>query len=714
MADLVRGRLSLVGLVLVALLLALVVPLAGPAFAGHGTCEVDLIPEAHTAPVGTTQTITAVLRPAGTNVGNNDNLTPVCTADRAGGPVDISFEVITNDNTATYSPGTIDRADTPLQPDLGCTIAPNQDFCTVSYTRTAVTGADTIEGWAADEPATVDAVTRTWTAAPAPAATFLNVEPETDTNPVQTAHVLTATARDANGNPLANVNVDFEIIAGPNINLDNARADRECTTGQNGTCTVTYTDAAQNPAAPNNVDTICSWIDPDGDDSFNPFGSDATDGGDCDVEVVAETEDSSVPGTDTFGNDLTDVVQKTWAGATLTMTPVTDSASVGTCNPFTITLTEGNNPVAGATIDVEQIHALATNNTADDEPSVGFCVPTSGPNPSDVREQDGDLRENPDNRGTAGGETTQATDAQGQVTIGIVVSAQGSADGTGNVTVTAFREATDNDDPEASEPQDTSTKTWVLPEARTIDCEPETATAEVAGSAQVTCTVRDRFGDPLPGVGVTITTSGPGGISTTIATTDAAGQVTVTASSFQLGTQTITATLDSDLAGAEPGEVDACDRAANDPGGAPAGVCADDVTVTWVAPTTGSAVPQICLDTPGAFIGSDGDDTITGTDGNDVICARGGNDTVTGGLGNDLILGGPGDDVLRGGGGADTVKGGGGNDTIAGGGGSDTLKGGGGNDTITGGRGPDLINGGPGTDTCRGGRGRDRIRRCEH
>jgi len=216
----------------------------GPAFATHNTCELDLTPEGPASTtLGTTHTITASLRPAGTDPDTTS--TASCTT-RSGGPVDVLFEVSSNETTAAYSPTSIDRQSTVLQPDLGCTIPTNANSCTVSYTRTAATGTDTIVGWVADDDTVDDTVTKTWTA---PQAAFLDLSPETDSNPPQTAHVVTATVRDGVGNVVSGVNVDFEITSGPNTNLDTTRADRECVTGTDGTCTISYTDAATNPRA---------------------------------------------------------------------------------------------------------------------------------------------------------------------------------------------------------------------------------------------------------------------------------------------------------------------------------------------------------------------------------------------------------------------------------------------------------------------------------
>lgn len=77
--------------------------------------------------------------------------------------------------------------------------------------------------------------------------------------------------------------------------------------------------------------------------------------------------------------------------------------------------------------------------------------------------------------------------------------------------------------------------------------------------------------------------------------------------------------------------------------------------------------------TPGAIIGTYGDDVLTGTPGDDVIIGLGGNDTIDGGDGIDCIDGGAGDDSLAGGKGNDNLDGGAGNDTIDGGQGNDTC-----------------------------------------
>lgn len=865
-------------------LVALALPLSTTALATHGNCVLDVQPETDSNVLGQSHSLTATLRPAG--AATDGSSTATCTT-REGGKTDVSFEVIAS-GSPTYSPSGVGPSDAPPV-DLSCEIHPNDGSCNVSYSRLTVAGSDTIRAWFADatadtgetqgsnDPDATDVVSKTWTT-PAPVATFLNVTPESASNTPQSQHTVTATVRDQTGAPMSGVNVDVEIMSGPNQNLDGnaSDSDLECTTATGGTCAVTYTDAPANPAAPNNVDTICGWLDRDGDDAFTLGGTDANDGGDCDAEAGNETEDSSLSGTDTFGNDATDKVTKTWqvptaatrldcspetennaintahtitctatnssgaavpgvqvdaeatgtndpdaagvltnpdfscttasdgrcsfthpasasgtagtttyrawidadgsnttaeadateardsaagAGSTaepdatdvvaktwqgpskITVSPSSDSASVGTCNPFTITVTNTSNvAVSGAILDVEQRHARATDGTANNEPTVAFCAvdAADGPNPSGVDIGKGDLNENPDNRGTLGGETTVATDANGKVTIGISVTPGQGSDGTGTVSVSVFYETSDNDDPDSTEPDFTASKAWVTAEGRTIDCEPETATSDTGTLHTVTCTVRDRARELIAGESVTFTETGPGQFTTSsVQTTDFGGRVSVVVGSSEAGTQTITGTI-TDALTAEPG-IDECDRAAGDPAGSPAGVCSDSVLKTW---TKAPVIPPECAgvgigqsqDRPAGgkiIVGTLGPDTLVGTEQDDIICALDGDDLVSGLGGDDVILAGIGNDLAAAGEGRDDVRGGEGNDELRGSRGKDNLRGGAGNDLVRGGRhddilrggagddvlvgylGDDFLIGGPGIDRCRPGRGRDTVRSCE-
>jgi hypothetical protein len=137
--------------------------------------------------------------------------------------------------------------------------------------------------------------------------------------------------------------------------------------------------------------------------------------------------------------------------------------------------------------------------------------------------------------------------------------------------------------PEPDEPQDEILKTFSGP-PRIVDCEPEEASNRAGTTHTVTCTVTDRAGQPVPDVLVSFEETGPGrfatGSQTESDTTDANGEATadVTTTAEEEGDQTVTGSLPTTVG------VDECERAANDPVGAPAGVCTDDVTKSWIPP----------------------------------------------------------------------------------------------------------------------------------
>jgi hypothetical protein len=686
-----------------------------------------------------------------------------------------------------------DAGNTPATPDRTCTTQ-NSATCSITYSQNTNAGTDLICVWTnaapgmannntngtcggegltdaddqadqADAPAPanddVDVVQKVWRNPNAPAR--VDCGPETDTNPTGTAHTITCTVTNALGNVSANANVDVE-ATGPS-DPDGANTplvpDFTCTTNAQGACTFTHGPAGTTTPG---TTTYRAWLDADNSNATN------------EADTTEVRDEAATPG-QTAEPDDTDVVAKTWVGppAAITANPANDSASVGSCNAFTFTVADAaGSPVAGVRLDVEQRHVTANDNTANNEPVVSFCTPGSGANPSAVDENAGDLRpptEAPDNAGTAGGETTGTTNAAGQITVGVRVAPANGSNGTGNVAVLAFFETTENDDRDNNEPQATATKTWIVPEGRTIDCEPETATNRTGVTQTVVCIVRDRFGEPVPNEGVTFTESGPGDITgATTATTDAGGRVEVTVTSLQPGAQTVTGTITDDVTGNEPTEFDECDRSANDPAGAAGGICSDSITLTWTQATPFSVTltPEEAWNAPGTshtylvtvrdqagnpvagmaltwtstgaggFSSSEtatnasgqaeavvtsnarGDQTITVST---ATCATGGTCTdsavkhwgpdfctVYGTEGADRLVGTAGDDVICAFNGDDVVSGGGGNDLILGHGGDDTITGGGGRDTIQAGGGRDFVKGADGSDFVRGGGGADVLR----
>jgi hypothetical protein len=644
---------------------------------------------------------------------------------------------------------------TPSSPDRTCNTqqqANNQQTntttCSIEYTQTITTGRDLVCVWIGSAPTmsgdntagtcngegrvqeddapneadpsdrsndNVDVVEKNWVQAPNPTtATRLDCSPEQDTNPTRSSHTITCTATNNQGGRVGGAGVDAEATGANDPDNSDTRTtpDFSCTTAsqdnpnttstdERGTCSFTHGSEGRGTTNSAGTTTYRAWVDVDGSNST------------VEADPTEARDENGSPG-QTPEPDGTDVVEKTWVSdpATLTMTPEVDSAQVGVCNPFTITVRDvDDKPVQGATIDLEQRHERANDTTVGNEPEVGFCTPPegSGPNRSDVDETRGDLGpsgENPDNRGTAGGETVLPTDANGQVTIGIEVTPAQGSDGSGTVTVTAFFDRdSDNDDPDQGEPQDTSTKTWTTNAGRAIDCAPEEAETPTDQQHVVTCTVTDAAGQPAPGVEVTFSESGPGEIvGGNQKTTGQNGTASVTVRSTATGQQTITGTI-TDSTQSEP-DTDECNRAAGDPTGAPQGVCSDSVTNTWTE-GSGDTCPGHASDGRNQVVGTEGNDTLQGTEGDDIICGLGGDDLIDGLGGNDLIIGGSGNDSLRGGDGNDDIRGGAGKDELRGNDGNDTLRGGDQNDDLRGNSGDDRMFGGSGFDVLRGGGGND-------
>jgi hypothetical protein len=92
---------------------------------------------------------------------------------------------------------------------------------------------------------------------PLPPATLM-LSPPTATNDVDTQHTVTATVKDVNGIPVANVTVRFTVTGSVNTTGN-------CTTNMSGTCTFTYTG----PALPGS-DAITAFADSNNNGTLDP------------------------------------------------------------------------------------------------------------------------------------------------------------------------------------------------------------------------------------------------------------------------------------------------------------------------------------------------------------------------------------------------------------------------------------------------------------
>jgi Ca2+-binding RTX toxin-like protein len=564
----------------------------------------------------------------------------------------------------------------------------------------------------------------------------LNTTPETDTNPLDSTHTITATVRTTGGTLQSNITVDFEVTSGPNEDVDNDAdgPDRSCTTGTSGTCTVSYTDSS---ATSGEVDQICSWIDSDGDDVFNDDG-DQNDGGDCDGEDRAESE-----GTNGWGTDVTDRVAKTWSSTAsgtaiyLNLVPESDENELRDEHEVTAVARNSNgNVVSNVDVDFEIIEGPNSDlegsevdmecTTASD----GTCEVSYDDEAADVGEDDficGWLDTGDDNDFDDDGSDEDGGDCEDEDENESENSARSGTDAFG------------------SDATDVVTKTWVASsDAFYLNATPESSTGDPGSQHTLSVTTRTDEGELAEGVSVDFEIiSGPNsnldGQSSDAdmeCTTNSSGtcSVTYTGGSGNTGSDLVCAWLDieDDDDFSSSGSISdggACDEEtvgepedSGEPGQDTFGNDATDtVRRNWgEQPPTGE-LPRACQ-VQGAIVGTNGDDTLVGTAGNDVICGLGGADSILGHGGNDLIIAGGGDDNLRGGAGGDRIRTGRGNDTAVGQGGPDNIRGNsdddyllgsGGNDLLFGGSGDDVLDGGRAFDGCRGGRGQDRSLRCE-
>ena len=574
---------------------------------------------------------------------------------------------------------------------------------------------------------TSDTATQTWVTA---SIDTITASPDTDTNPKGSAHTVTVTIVDQNGNPKSGEVVRFRVMAGPHADnpLDPTPGAPggyfgQCTTNGNGQCSRSYTGTEEG------TDTITVWVN-----VAPETGADA-----------AFTPDA---------DDRKDDAEKIWRALTVEIDLLPDPTSPNENADPTPNDTErgtANSEACDAAQTPAAAFGGATWEDADTDPVNGVHLLCVGVQNSDGAVQNG--RSVVLTSSGVGGVTINTTGASAgpsataPVTDGYarfyIVST-----GVGTQTLTATVEGEDTDG---------ATKTWTVAasEARIIDCTSSSSSSETNTNQTVTCTVTDGLGNPVPGASVTWTKTDNGGatsvfVGSPTTTTNVSGQATATVTSSASGSTTVTGSLSPASSECEEAALQphaATNRPPNQgaAGGGSwdtsksGGLCSDSSTTSWTvppqppppSPPAVQTCPRFEADGRNQIVGTAGKDTLVGTPGDDIICGGGGNDVINGGGGNDLILGdagrdrvrgedgndvlfgGDGNDALRGGAGDDTAVGQGGNDVLSGNAGNDLLKGSGKNDTLKGGAGNDGLGGGGGRDVCREGAGNDAVQSCE-
>lgn len=379
-------------------------------------------------------------------------------------------------------------------------------------------------------------------------------------NLADTTHTITGTiANDANGPSL----VRFVISSGPNADL----AANGASAGD-GNCAVTvtdfscaYTDGSANGASKTGVDTI---------------------------RVFADVNENNI----LDSGEPSDTASKTWSGApfSLALTPDSDTAAQGTCNPFTAVVRDAQgNPVAtGTRVDVEVTQTSPTTAT-----DVAFCDATADGGPGGTNNQTAPLATpNETNAaiGTSGRRGEFVTDDNGTLTFGIV------SNNVSQYKVLAYAE---NDDPaavetgdnalNAGEPNDASTKSFTAGTAEGVTkvvATPETATNFVNEQHTITATLTNASGNAVSGVTPLFdVTSGPNATANgqvPCSVSNQAGKSTCSYTGTTAGTDTIIVFVNQ-ASGATPGP-DATEPQ-------------DTVQKTYVAGKAGTQIDLTCKGT---------------------------------------------------------------------------------------------------------------------
>ena len=209
------------------------------------------------------------------------------------------------------------------------------------------------------------------------------------------------------------------------------------------------------------------------------------------------TYTSALTGTDTWVASFVDIIGNTHVSNAATKTWTLPPAAHLTLSPKTATNTVGTQHCVVATV---------TDTSGKTLPGVTVNFSASGAN-------------------IAAGATV--TDNNGQAKFCYTGTK------TGNDTITATAVG-------GSNPNDTASKTWTAGAPATLALAPKTATNTVGTSHSVTATVRDAFGNLVPGATVTFTVTGANSASGT-AVTNAGGQAMFTYTGTTVGTDAIAA-----------------------------------------------------------------------------------------------------------------------------------------------------------------------------
>ena len=257
---------------------------------------------------------------------------------------------------------------------------------------------------------------------------------------------------------------------------------------------------------------------------------------------------------------------------TVTLSPDSDTAAVGTCNEFTATVAPNGSEI---TVNIQQ--AVPANTTADTV-AIGFCDPlaanpdtgptgvAAGAGTPGTQTNVGTVAAPPaaqanscSNKATTGSPGTVScnavyddTNSDGKIVFGVASNTPG------NMTVNAFGDTqTVNGAQDVNESGETSNKTWVANTSANndvISCTPTSAENDTGDTHTFHCTVTNSSGVALVGkkVGFRITSGPDAGVSyepVTPSSTNSTSQPGVASNA-------ICSTTDDGTAGSTPGEAE--------------------------------------------------------------------------------------------------------------------------------------------------------------
>jgi hypothetical protein len=397
----------------------------------------------------------------------------------------------------------------------------------------------------------------------------LTLEPAADTNPVGTPHTVTATARNAALQPVAGVTVRFT-VTGANPTSGSS------VTNASGQATFTYTGTVAGP------DAITAYADTnnnnvrDGEEPMAPAAKVWTPGPPATLVLTpaADTNEVGNPHTvtatvrDAFLNPVPNVtVRFTVTGANPTSgSDVTDANGQATftytgTHTGTDTITAYADTNGNGSQDAGEPSGTATKAWTPGPPAKLTLTPATATNtvgdPHTVTATVTDQYDNPvpgvtvrfsvSGANTASG--ADVTDANGRASFTYIGT------NTGTDTVTAYADTNHNGVQDPGEPSGTATKHWRAGPPATLTLAPEAATNTVGDRHCVTATLKDRFGNPVPGIAVRFS------VPTHIATfahpfsgsdvTDANGEATFCFTASLPGTDAIHAYADTNNDGTQ-------------------------------------------------------------------------------------------------------------------------------------------------------------------